>query len=102
MNRMQSEPSVAPTGRRRANPEAVAAKRQARRRQLIDATIDCISRKGIVDTTVPDIARAADMLDVPPRRVRAALRSMAHALAQAHGTLDDLLRAAEEPPEAPG
>lgn len=48
------------------------------------------------------IARAADMLDVPPRRVRAALRSMAHALAQAHGTLDDLLRAAEEPPEAPG
>ncbi|WP_374655128.1 TetR family transcriptional regulator C-terminal domain-containing protein [Dongia sp.] len=61
MNRMQSELSTATIGRRRANPEALAAKRQARRRQLIDATIDCISRKGIVDTTVPDIARSADM-----------------------------------------
>jgi transcriptional regulator with XRE-family HTH domain len=42
------------------------------------------------------IARAADHLDVAPRRVRAALRDIFAALANAHGTPDDLLRAAQD------
>lgn len=42
------------------------------------------------------ITRAADHLDVAPRRVRAALRDLFAALADAHGTPDDLLRAAQD------
>ena len=47
------------------------------------------------------ILRAADRLDVAPRRVRAALREIAAAVEAAHGTLGDLARAAQDP-EAPG
>jgi TetR/AcrR family transcriptional repressor of bet genes len=47
--------------RGRAKPQAAEAKRAQRQQQLILAAIDCISRKGIGDTTVADIARVADM-----------------------------------------
>jgi len=47
------------------------------------------------------ILRAADRLDVAPRRVRAALRDIAAAVEAANGTLRDLTRAAQEP-EPPG
>lgn len=40
--------------------------------------------------------RAADQLDVSPRRVRAAVREIVTAVADAHGTLEDLARAAHE------
>jgi len=43
------------------------------------------------------LLRAADLLDVSPRRVRAAVRELAKATASARGTLADLARAAEEP-----
>lgn len=42
------------------------------------------------------IFRAADHLDVAPRRVRAVLRDIAAAVASAGGTLDDLVRAAHD------
>jgi len=42
------------------------------------------------------IIRAADHLDVAPRRVRATLRDITAAVATAGGTLDDLVRAAQE------
>jgi hypothetical protein len=45
------------------------------------------------------IFRAADSLDVSPRRVRALLRAMVNAVVTAEGTLDDLAKAAEDPPE---
>lgn len=41
--------------------------------------------------------RMADALDVAPRRVRAAVRDLARAAAQAHAGLADLERAAAEP-----
>jgi transcriptional regulator with XRE-family HTH domain len=47
------------------------------------------------------IIRAADQLDVAPRRVRAALRDIATAVDNARGTLKDLAEAAQDP-EAPG
>lgn len=43
------------------------------------------------------IMRAADALDVAPRRIRAALRDIAGAVVSAHGTLGDLVRAAQDP-----
>jgi transcriptional regulator with XRE-family HTH domain len=46
------------------------------------------------------IVRAADRLDVAPRRVRAALRDIVAAVETAHGTLRDLARAAEDPEPA--
>ena len=62
MEAIDSQGDRAPLRRRgRAKPEAAEAKRAQRRQQLIQAAIDCISRKGIGDTTVADIARAADM-----------------------------------------
>jgi AcrR family transcriptional regulator len=46
-----------------AKPQKVRLSRQSakaqRRQRVIDAVFDCISRKGIVDTTVADIAAAA-------------------------------------------
>lgn len=42
------------------------------------------------------IVRAADLLDVAPRRVRAAVRELVHATAGARGGLADLARAAQE------
>ena len=42
------------------------------------------------------LLRAADLLDVSPRRVRAAVRELAKVMARARGTLADLARAAEE------
>ena len=42
------------------------------------------------------IIRAADHLDVAPRRVRATLRDITAAVATAGGTIDDLVRAAQE------
>lgn len=42
------------------------------------------------------IMRAADRLDVSPRRVRAAVRELVQATTGARGGLDDLARAAEE------
>jgi transcriptional regulator with XRE-family HTH domain len=44
------------------------------------------------------ISRAADALDVSPRRVRGALREIARSVIAASGSLDDLAKAAEEPP----
>jgi transcriptional regulator with XRE-family HTH domain len=44
------------------------------------------------------ISRAADALDVSPRRVRGALREIARSVIAARGSLDDLAKAAEEPP----
>jgi len=41
------------------------------------------------------LLRAADTLDVSPRRVRAALRDITKAVRDARGSLDDLARAAE-------
>jgi transcriptional regulator with XRE-family HTH domain len=57
-----------------------------------------------VDTRAIDEAllRAADLLDVSPRRVRAALREIVKATTSAHGTLADLARSAEEKPPPPG
>ena len=46
------------------------------------------------------ILRAADRLDLAPRRVRAALRDLTAATKSAHGTLGDLARAAQELDEA--
>ena len=43
------------------------------------------------------IIRAADRLDVSPRRVRAALRDIAAATDNAQGTLRDLAQAAQDP-----
>jgi len=43
------------------------------------------------------IIRAADRLDVSPRRVRAALRDIAAATENAQGTLRDLAQAAQDP-----
>jgi len=43
------------------------------------------------------IVRAADRLDVAPRRVRAALRDIAAAVESAHGSLNDLSKAAQDP-----
>lgn len=42
------------------------------------------------------LLRAADLLDVSPRRIRAAVREITQATASARGTLADLARAAEE------
>ena len=42
------------------------------------------------------LLRAADILDVSPRRVRAAVRELTKAVAEANGTLDDLARAVLE------
>lgn len=42
------------------------------------------------------LMRAADMLDVSPRRMRAAVRELAKATVDARGTVDDLARAAQE------
>ncbi len=46
------------------------------------------------------ITRAADRLDVAPRRVRAALRDIAAAVTGARGTLEDLVRAAQDDDDA--
>jgi len=43
------------------------------------------------------IIRAADDLDVAPRRVRAALREIARAVVEARGSIADLAKAAEDP-----
>jgi hypothetical protein len=45
------------------------------------------------------IVRAADRLDVAPRRIRAALRDLAAAVESAHGTVSDLALAAQDPDE---
>jgi hypothetical protein len=42
------------------------------------------------------LLRAADRLDVAPGRVRSAVRDLVIAVITAHGTLDDLARAAQE------
>jgi transcriptional regulator with XRE-family HTH domain len=42
------------------------------------------------------LLRAADMLDISPKRVRAAVRELATATRDAGGKLEDLLRAAQE------
>ena len=39
---------------------------------------------------------AADLLDVSPRRIRAAIRNITNAVVGAHGTLADLAQAAQE------
>jgi transcriptional regulator with XRE-family HTH domain len=56
----------------------------------------------LVDDRVVDAAilRAADRLDVAPRRVRAVLRDIAAAVEAANGTLRDLARAAQDPEPA--
>lgn len=51
-----------------------------------------VDRRGIEEA----IVRAADLLDVSPRRVRAAVRELVSATVAARGGLDDLSRAAEE------
>jgi transcriptional regulator with XRE-family HTH domain len=51
-----------------------------------------VDLRGIEDA----LARAADILDVSPRRVRAAVREILKAVSDAHGSLDDLARAAED------
>ena len=48
------------------------------------------------------ILRAADLLDVSPRRVRAAVREIVKATRSAGGTLADLARATEEKVQVPG
>ena len=45
--------------------------------------------------------RAADLLDVSPRRVRAAVRFLVEAVANANGSLADLAKAAQESATAP-
>jgi len=51
-----------------------------------------VDLRGIEDALV----RAVDILDVSPRRVRVVVRELVKAVADAHGGLDDLARAAEE------
>ena len=48
------------------------------------------------------LLRAADALDVSPRRVRAVVREITQATTGAHGTIADLARAAEEKPRDRG